>query len=127
MIPLKTIQNAADLLELGMYAEAFELAENLPEDIRDVAAARRVRLRAATALGRWQLAIKLAVSLKLGNEADRREAAAAFHTLASEACKRGRDAEARQLIGAAIAARPAQLETILTDERFPEKFRQRLG
>jgi lipopolysaccharide biosynthesis regulator YciM len=122
-----SIQQAADFVDLGMFPEAIAVIGSLSADLREASAARRVLLRAATSLGKWQLALSLAKGLRTGNEADRSEAARALQAVAAEACKRGREDEARHLVGAAVLARPEQLEDILIDERFPEKFRTALG
>lgn len=122
-----SIQQAADFLELGMFPEALAAVDRLNPDLRETSAARRVVARAAACLGRWQTALDVAKQLRTGNEADRAEAARAFQAIAAEACNRGREEEARRLVGAAVLARPEQLKEILADERFPEKFRQRLA
>jgi lipopolysaccharide biosynthesis regulator YciM len=116
-----------DLMELGMYREALEILDQLPEDTRQAGAAKRATLKAVTALGKWQRALDLALSLREGNEADREAAAGAFHALAAEACKRGRDQDARKLVAAAVSVRVDELPRIMADERFPEKFRNHLA
>jgi hypothetical protein len=122
-----TIQQAADFVELGMFPEALAVIERLNPDLRETSAARRVVARAAACLGLWQRALGVAKQLRTGNEPDRAEAARAFQAIAAEACNRGREEEARRLVGAAVLARAEQLQEILADERFPEKFRQRLA
>ena len=121
-----SISRAADLLELGMYREAMAVVESLPDDLRSVSAARRIFVRAATGLGRWREALEGAKTLLDGNEADRAEAACAFQALAAEACNRGREEDAHRLLRAAIRTRLEQLDSILEDQRFPEKFRDKL-
>ena len=121
-----SISQAADLLELGMYREAIAVVESLPDDLRSVSAARRIFVRAATGLGRWREALEGAKTLLDGNEADRTEAAHAFQALAAEACNRGREEDALKLLRAAIRTRFEQANLILMDERFPEKFREKL-
>jgi lipopolysaccharide biosynthesis regulator YciM len=123
----RNIQGATDLIELGMYREALEVLDHLPEDMRSAGAARRGTLKATTALGQWKRVLELAIILRAGNEADRKEAAHAFLALAAEACKRGRDQDARKLIAAAVSAHEEVLPRIMEDERFPEKFRNQLG
>jgi len=122
-----SISRAADLLELGMYREAMAVVESLPEDLRSVSAARRIFVRAATGLGRWRDALEGAKTLLDGNEADRAEAAAAFQSLAAEACNRGREDDALRLLRAAIRTRLEQVDSVLQDQRFPEKFRDKLA
>lgn len=121
------ISRAADLLDLGMYREAMVVLESLPDDLRSVSAARRIFVRAATGLGRWREALEEAKTLLDGNEADRAEAACAFQSLAAEACNRGREEDAQRLLRAAIRTRLEQLDSILEDQRFPEKFRDKLA
>jgi len=122
-----SISRAADLLDLGMYREAMAVVERLPADLRSVSAARRIFVRAATGLGRWREALEEAKTLLDGNEADRAEAAAAFQALAAEACNRGREDDAHRLLRAAIRTRLEQVDEILQDQRFPEKFREKLA
>ena len=122
-----SISRAADLLDLGMYREAMAVVERLPADLRSVSAARRIFVRAATGLGRWREALEDAKTLLDGNEADRAEAAAAFQALAAEACNRGREDDAHRLLRAAIRTRLEQVDEILQDQRFPEKFREKLA
>ena len=122
-----SISRAADLLELGMYREAMAVVESLPDDLRSVSAARRIFVRAASGLGRWREALEGAKTLLDGNEADRAEAAAAFQSLAAEACNRGREDDAHRLLRAAIRTRLEQLDSIMEDQRFPEKFRDKLA
>jgi tetratricopeptide (TPR) repeat protein len=122
-----SISRAADLLDLGMYREAMAVVESLPDDLRSVSAARRIFVRAATGLGRWREALEEAKTLLDGNEADRAEAACAFQSLAAEACNRGREDDAHRLLRAAIRTRLDLLDEILEDQRFPEKFREKLA
>lgn len=122
-----SISRAADLLDLGMYREAMAVVERLPADLRSVSAARRIFVRAATGLGRWREALEEAKTLLDGNEADRAEAAAAFQALAAEACNRGREDDAHRLLRAAVRTRLEQVDEILQDQRFPEKFREKLA
>ncbi|MEK7954451.1 hypothetical protein [Luteolibacter soli] len=122
-----SISRAADLLDLGMYREAMAVIESLPDDLRPVSAARRIFVRAATGLGRWREALEEAKTLRDGNQADRAEAARAFQSLAAEACNRGREEDAGHLVKAAMRTRLEQLDEILVDERFPEKFREKLA
>jgi hypothetical protein len=121
-----SISRAADLLDLGMFREAMAVVESLPDDLRSVSAARRIFVRAATGLGRWREALEGAKTLLDGNEADRTEAARAFQSLAAEACNRGREEDALKLLRAAIRIRYELADSILADERFPEKFREKL-
>ncbi|QJE95146.1 hypothetical protein [Luteolibacter luteus] len=123
----RNIQSAADLIELGMYREALEILDRLPEEMRQANAAKRATVKAAAALGKWQRALDLALALRHGNEADRKEAASAFHALAAEACKQGRDQDARKLIAAAVSTHVEELPQIMADERFPQKFRNHLA
>jgi hypothetical protein len=122
-----SISRAADLLDLGMYREAMAVVESLPDDLRSVSAARRIFVRAATGLGRWREALEGAKTLLDGNEADRAEAASAFQSLAAEACNRGREEDAHRLLRAAVRTRVELLDSILEDQRFPEKFREKLA
>ena len=122
-----SISRAADLLDLGMYREAMAVLESLPDDLRSVSAARRIFVRAATGLGRWREALEEAKTLLGGNEADRAEAASAFQSLAAEACNRGREEDAHRLLRAALRTRVELLDSILEDQRFPEKFREKLA
>lgn len=122
-----SISRAADLLDLGMYREALAVVESLPAELRSVSAARRIFVRAATGLGRWRDALEEAKTLLDGNEADRAEAASAFQSLAAEACNRGREEDAHRLLRAAVRTRLEQLDAILEDQRFPEKFREKLA
>jgi len=122
-----SISRAADLLDLGMYREAMAVVESLPDDLRSVSAARRIFVRAATGLGRWREALEGAKTLLDGNEADRAEAASAFQSLAAEACNRGREEDAYRLLRAAVRTRVELLDSILEDQRFPEKFREKLA
>jgi len=122
-----SISRAADLLDLGMYREAMAVLESLPDDLRSVSAARRIFVRAATGLGRWREALEGAKTLLDGNEADRAEAAIAFQSIAAEACNRGREDDAHRLLRAALRTRVELLDSILEDQRFPEKFREKLA
>ena len=122
-----SISRAADLLDLGMYREAMAVVECLPDDLRSASAARRIFVRAATGLGRWREALEGAKTLLDGNEADRAEAAAAFQALAAEAFNRGREDDTHRLLRAAVRTRLEQLDSILEDQRFPEKFREKLA
>jgi hypothetical protein len=122
-----SISRAADLLDLGMYREAMAVLESLPDDLRSVSAARRIFVRAATGLGRWREALEGAKTLLDGNEADRAEAASAFQSIAAEACNRGREDDAHRLLRAALRTRVELLDSILEDQRFPEKFREKLA
>lgn len=122
-----SLPHAIDLLDLGMFREGLAIIENLPDDVRGNRAGRRAELRATVSLGLWQQALKLAVSLKDGNETDRLAAADAFQALAAEAMKRGREADALKLASAALTADPQRLEALRDDERFPEMFRTRFG
>lgn len=123
----RNIQDATDLIDLGIYREALEILDQLPEDMRQAGPAKRATLKAASALGKWKRALDLALALRQGNEADRREAASAFHALAAESSKRGRDQDARKLVAAAVSAHVDELPLIMADERFSEKFRNQLA
>ena len=125
-MPRASICRAADLMELGMYREALAMIDSLPDDLRTASAARRVWLRCAAGTGQWRSALDEAKLLSGGNAADRAEAARTFQTLAAETCKRGREEEARRLVLMAIQCRQEQIEEILADARFPQKFLDRL-
>ncbi|MCW1883235.1 hypothetical protein OKA04_00740 [Luteolibacter flavescens] len=126
-LPRPSIQRADDLMELGMHREALDMLDALPDELRWAAAARRVRARAAASLGKWQVALEEAKILRNGNESDRAEAARAFQAVAAEACKRGRDDDARRLVLMAVQCRQEQMDEILNDQRFPEKFLAKLA
>ena len=117
---------ATGLLELGMYREALDVLDSLPTDMQALNSARRLTLQAATSLGQWKRVLELAMGPRHGNSADRSEAARAFHALAAESFKRGREQDARKLIGAAVSTDESALTVVLEDERFPEKFRAKL-
>lgn len=110
-----------------MYEEAYRLLMELPEDIKRAPAGRRALLRTSCALGRWKMVLELAVKLRTGNQADRQQAAIAFHALTAEACKRGRVQDARKLAAAAVMAFPDQLSEMMADKRLPADFRSKLA
>jgi tetratricopeptide (TPR) repeat protein len=126
--PQLSLSYAVGLLEMGMYRESLALFDKLPDDVRQRSTARRAELKAATALGQWQRALKLASLLRDGDEFDREAAAAdAFQNIAAEASKRGREADALKLANLAIRARPEHSNRFRDDERFPNAFRARFG
>ncbi len=122
-----SIAQAAALLELGMFQETYAVIQRLPIDQRSLPAARRISLRISVVLGKWQAALDEAKNLRSGSKSDRAEAAFAFQSLAAEACKKGRDADALRLIAVAVETRPEQLDLILSDERFPPRFIESLA
>ena len=122
-----SILTATGFLDLGMYREALDVLDALPPELQSANSAQRITLKATTALGQWKRVLDLAMKLRHGNAADRREAASAFHALAAESFKRGRDLDARKLIAAAVNSEESTLTAILEDERFPEKFRANLA
>ena len=125
--PQLSLSYAVGLLEMGMYRESLALFDKLPDDVRQRSTARRAELKAATALGQWQRALKLASLLRDGNESDREAAADAFQNIAAEASKRGSEGDALKLANLAIRARPEHSNRFRDDERFPNAFRARFG
>ena len=119
---MMTIQNATSLLELGMFREAWDAVQALPEDLREAAAARRIRARSAALLGRWEVAETVANELRHGNLADREEAAWCFQSIAAEHFKHGREDQATRCLKKSVGAWPEQMASILEDPRFSEKF-----
>jgi hypothetical protein len=124
---VSSIAQAAAFLELGMFQETYAAIQRLPSDQKSLPAARRISLRTSVVLGKWRVALDEAKALRSGSKSDRAEAAFAFQSLAAEACKKGRDADALRLIAVAVETRPEQLDLILSDERFPPVFLESLA
>ncbi len=107
---------------MGMFAEAGDALEQLPDDLKQAPAALRIQMRVAAAFGRWDMARGIADTLRHGTPADREDAASCYQSVAAEHYKHGRVEEARTLLRRAIGTWSGLRAQILVDKRFATKF-----
>ena len=118
------LENAEGYAKLGLWQDAWEAIEELPDDVRAGIDAMRLRLRCCAPLGAWDLGAELAYLLAEGNPPDRKAAAAFWLALCRECIEDTHTAQA--CVAAAVAAWPDCRLAILDDLVLSEILKQDL-